>query len=202
MAELLARSAPPPAPAPPPERRALHERGRALFVETCSRCHGKYEQTERDGRLATRVLEYDEKLVPVEKVGTDPAYEATNDLEFVKKIAATPIGRLYEQIAPLHTYVARPLLGVRLRFPYLHNASVPSLRALLTAPDARPEKFWAGADALVDRQACGYSAEAPRGPRARERETRSAGNRAQGHPFGTTLADDEKRALIEYVKSL
>jgi mono/diheme cytochrome c family protein len=202
MAFLLARATPPPAPAPPDDRRALHERGRAVFEETCSRCHGRYSQTEEHGRLATRVFSYEERLVPVARVGTDPSYEASNDDEFVRRIDATPIGKLYKRVAPEHTYVARPLLGLRLRFPYLHNASVPSLRALLTPPPERPARFWVGRDAPLDPDACGYSGEAPSGPRARLRDTTLPGNRAIGHPFGTTLAPEEKRALIEYLKTL
>jgi hypothetical protein len=202
MASLLAHSAPPPALAPSSERRALHEAGRHVFEKTCARCHGTYSQEERDGFLETRVLSYEEKLVPVEKVGADPSYEASSDRAFVERVAATPIGKLYKRIAPDHTYVARPLLGLRLRFPYLHNGSVPSLRAMLTPPDERPARFWVGADAPVDREACGYSGEAPTGPRASVRETAAPGERSTGHPFGTTLTSDEKRELIEYLKSL
>ncbi len=201
MAALLAASAPPPAPSP--RDRALHARGRTVFHETCARCHGEYAQEDRDGRVVTTVAEYDEKLVPVAKVGTDPAYERANDHEFMRRIADTPIGALYERVPPSGTYVARPLLGVRLRFPYLHNGSVPNLRALLTPPEERPRAFHVGADAALDDAAVGYSTEvAPRGPRVNLRDVTVPGNRAQGHPFGTTLPDDEKRALIEYLRTL
>jgi hypothetical protein len=200
MADLLVEATPPPAPLP--ASRSLHERGRAVFEETCSRCHGTYRQEEALGRLVTTVASYDEKLVPVEKVGTDPAYDASQDDEFNRKVGATPIGRLYAATPTGHTYVARPLLGVRLRFPYLHNASVPSLRAMLTPPEQRPRAFWVGADAPLDDDACGYGRGEPRGPRAQERDTSIDGNRSTGHPFGTTLGEEEKKALLAYVRSL
>jgi mono/diheme cytochrome c family protein len=200
MAELLVEAAPPPAPLP--SSRDLHARGRAVFEEACARCHGTYRQEQVSGRLVTTVASYDEKLVPVETVGTDPAYDASQDEEFNARIRATPIGKLYGETCTGHSYVARPLLGARLRFPYLHNASVPSLRALLEPPERRPAAFWVGADAPLDEEGCGYGAGEPRGPRARRRETTVDGNRASGHPFGTTLGDEEKKALIAYLKSL
>jgi hypothetical protein len=145
------------------------------------------------------VRSYDEKRVPVEKVGTDSAYADANDYEFSRRIADTPIGALYERVPPENTYVARPLLGVRLRFPYLHNGSVPSLRALLTPPEERPRSFRVGLGALIDDDAVGYSLESTRG---QVRDTTIEGNRATGHPFGTTLSEEEKRALIAYLRTL
>ena len=79
---------------------------------------------------------------------------------------------------------------------------MPSLKALLTAPDQRPKSFLAGADAPLDKDAVGYGEGPASGPRAHARDTTLPGNRAIGHPFGTTLAEDEKRALIEYLRSL
>jgi mono/diheme cytochrome c family protein len=200
MAELLVEAAPPPAPLP--SSRGLHERGRVVFEETCARCHGTYRQEEVAGRLATTVASYEEELVPVDEVGTDPAYDASQDEEFNRRVRATAIGKLYAETRTGHTYVARPLLGARLRFPYLHNASVPSLRALLEPPERRPATFWVGADAPLDEEGCGYGAGEPRGPRAQRRDTSLDGNRARGHSYGTTLGDEEKKALVAYVKSL
>lgn len=202
MARLLVRSAPPTSPAPSGEGRPLHERGRAVFERTCAKCHGTYEQVESDGRLATRVREYEEKLVPVEKVATDPNYEATNDAEFVRNVGRTAIGRLYDKTEVGGCYVPRPLLGLRLRAPYLHNGSVPSLRALLTRPEDRPARFWVGRDAAVDPGGVGLGTGEPTGPRAQLRETTHPGERAVGHPFGTTLEEAEKRALLEYLRTL
>jgi mono/diheme cytochrome c family protein len=202
MAALLVRAAPPPAPAPPADRRERHAKGRALYLESCSRCHGEYAQKESGGRLATEVASYRECLVPVADAGTDPAYEASQDMAFARRVADTPIGALYARIAPEGTYVARPLLGLRLRFPYLHNGSVPSLRALLLAPDERPRSFLAGADAPLDADAVGYGEGPANGPRVERRDTTLPGNRATGHDFGTALSPDEKRALIEYLRTL
>ncbi len=200
MAALLVEAAPPPAPLPASRER--HAEGRSVFERTCSRCHGAYEQTEEEGRLVTRISRYSEKLVPVAEVGTDPGYDASQDEEFNRRIDGTPIGRLFAASRAHHAYVARPLLGLRLRFPYLHDASVPSLAALLEAPERRPPRFLAGADAPIDREACGYGTGEAKGPRAAVRDTTIEGNRASGHAFGTTLTPSEKAALLEYLKTL
>jgi hypothetical protein len=41
-----------------------------------------------------------------------------------------------------------------------------------------------------------------RGRKFFEYDTEKAGNRNDGHLYGTDLADDEKNALIEYLKTL
>jgi len=65
--------------------------------------------------------------------------------------------------------------------PYLHNGSVPTLEDLLRPPADRP-KQWMRGSFLVD--------------------TTVPGNTNQGHTFGTDLSDDDKTALVAYLKSL
>ena len=78
---------------------------------------------------------------------------------------------------------AAPLVGLAASAPYLHNGSVPTLRALLDPPDLRPKSFSLGrADFVFD--------------------TRLAGNHNQGHVFGTTLTAAEKDDLVAFLESL
>ncbi|MCA8921028.1 MAG: cytochrome c, partial [Planctomycetes bacterium] len=193
MGALLAKSAPPPAPAPEsPEAWARLRRGATVFAETCSECHGDYRHTPAltpDGRpgLRTEVLDYPERIVDPEEVGTDPRYARSSDPAFLRAFAESGLGRAQIFSGQLTGgYVARPLVGVRLRAPYLHNASVPSLEALLTPPLDRPPSFRA--------------ASSPE--RVLERDARIPGNGNQGHPFGTDLAPADKRALIEFLRRL
>ena len=44
--------------------------------------------------------------------------------------------------------------------------------------------------------------EADAGPATSEFDTSVPGNSNLGHPFGVTLSDDQKRDLIEYIKTL
>ncbi len=76
-----------------------------------------------------------------------------------------------------------PLLGLAASAPYLHDGSVPTLRALLDPPARRPAAFPLGQAGFVF-------------------DTRLPGNGNQGHDFGTNLTDAEKADLVEFLRSL
>jgi hypothetical protein len=97
-------------------------------------------------------------------------------------------------------YVNTLLDGLWLRAPYLHNGSVPTLRDLLNKPDQRPKKFYRGND-VYNWSDGGFKADAP-GREFFEYDTAKPGNNNGGHLYGTDLSDDEKNALIEYLKTL
>lgn len=110
-------------------------------------------------------------------------------------------------------YAPPPLHGVWSMAPYLHNGSVPTLWHLLT-PDARPARFWVGGHAL-DLEKVGIAGQlAPDGtwdypagyiPWSEPKlyDTREPGRSNAGHAAqGAGLLDDEKRDLIEYLKTL
>ena len=99
-------------------------------------------------------------------------------------------------------YQAVLLEGVWLRAPYLHNGSVPTLMDLLTTPVARPKKFYRGYDVL-DQRDVGFVSNGPDAARLGfEYDTSLPGNSNQGHAYGTDLPEDQKRALIEFLKTL
>ena len=76
-----------------------------------------------------------------------------------------------------------PLLGVRATAPYLHNGSVPTLRALLEPARRRPPSFHLGNAGFIF-------------------DTRLSGNRNIGHEFGTSLKPLEKADLVAFLESL
>ena len=78
---------------------------------------------------------------------------------------------------------AAPLVGLAASAPYLHNGSVPSLRALLEPPSRRPLTFPLGTAGFVF-------------------DTRLPGNSNQGHNFGTALTAAEKSDLVAFLESL
>lgn len=117
-------------------------------------------------------------------------------------------------------YMARPLNGVWSSPPYLHNGSVRTLWELLKAPEDREDFFYTGTR-NYDPQNVGYKSEefySPLGEEDHEGMTvRKIGAFRQenlvtvggeiirlnrGHGFGSKFEDEEKRALIEYLKSL
>lgn len=100
-------------------------------------------------------------------------------------------------------YKARPLTGVAFSAPYLHNGSVPTLNEFFKKPEERVKSFKTGT-LKWDQQAVGYSfaddADYIYGQEVYNTAIR--GNKNSGHPWGTELTQNEKNALIEYLKSL
>ena len=76
-----------------------------------------------------------------------------------------------------------PLTAVSATAPYLHNGSVPTLRALLEPAPQRPVTF-------------------PRGHTGFVFDTRLPGNRNIGHEYGVHLTPQEKDDLIAFMMSL
>ena len=100
-------------------------------------------------------------------------------------------------------YPAKPLAGIWSTAPYLNNGSVANMWDLLTAPEALPAKFSLGSREY-DTEKLGYittpnaSSPAP----AWEFDTTQPSNSNRGHVYGTKLSDDDKWALIEFLKVL
>ena len=97
-------------------------------------------------------------------------------------------------------YRARPLNGVWAMAPYLHNGSVPSLHDLLLPPEQRPKTFFVG-NWEFDPVNVGYDM-ASETPGAFKFDTTVRGNSNAGHVYGTDMTEDDRKALIEYLKTL
>lgn len=98
-----------------------------------------------------------------------------------------------------NSYKARPINGIWSSAPYLHNGSVPSIYDLLLPPAQRPVTFYVG-NIEMDLIKVGHVySEAPD---TSFFDTRLPGNSNAGHEYGTQLSEEERWALIEYVKGL
>jgi mono/diheme cytochrome c family protein len=183
---------------------AVAARGAAVFDERCSGCHGSYGG---DGS-------YPNLVVPLETVGTDPAYARAatdgSDDRFYEWAERSYYGDSV-QLAPAAGYIAPPLDGVWATAPYLHNGSVPDVRSLLDS-ETRP-RFWRhltdprrydpavlgwGYERLDQGQAAASDPDA----KARIYDTTLPGYGNGGHLFGDDLSDAERAAVIEYLKTL
>jgi hypothetical protein len=111
-------------------------------------------------------------------------------------------------IRALLQYKARPLDGIWATPPYLHNGSVPNLYALLSPVAERPTVFYLG-NREYDPIDVGYRTE--KFPAGFKLNTSVRGNSNSGHEFnngsgkgiiGPLLTPKERRALIEYLKTL
>lgn len=112
----------------------------------------------------------------------------------------------YKHFHKTNGYANMPLDGVWLRAPYLHNGSVPTLRDLLEPSDKRLEKFYRGND-VYDPKKVGFLSTEPQDAGGKKLflfDTAIPGNSNRGHEgpeFGTDLPQEEKDALLEYLKT-
>ena len=97
----------------------------------------------------------------------------------------------------LEVYKAGPLWGIWATAPYLHNGSVPNLYNLLLPADQRVKKFWLGSREF-DLVNVGFDYTTG----TFELDTTIKGNSNSGHRYGTQMTDEERRLLLEYLKTL
>lgn len=181
--------------------RPLASQGQTAFEKTCARCHGTY------GERAT----YPNKIVPLETVRTDPLRLHSLTREYRQAMQDGWIGEYgrKEYVVDPQGYLAPPLNGVWASAPYLHNGAVPTLWHLLH-PDERPivwKRTEDGYDpARVGLEITTFEAVPATVKTAAARreyfDTRLKGKSAAGHLFPNELTDDEKRAVLEYLKTL
>ena len=199
--------------------RALAERGKPIYQAHCAGCHGAARPPFKGDGFG----EFVGTVVPLARIGTDQrrldsytpelaraqnSLYAGYPLKRSRACPGEPESRSYptrfSHFRKTNGYANSPLDGLWLRAPYLHNGSVPNLRALLEPSGRRPKKFWTGYD-VYDFENVGFVTQ---GPEAEARgwpyDTTLAANGNQGHEgpgYGTDLTPDEKDALIEYLKT-
>ena len=96
-------------------------------------------------------------------------------------------------------YRARPLDGIWATAPYLHNGSVQNLHELLKPAAKRKKRFYVGSSRF-DANRVGFRSK--KNKRSSLLDTRIKGNSNSGHEYGVTLTKEEKRSLIEFLKTL
>lgn len=179
-----------PAPAFPfPIDAEKAERGRQLYELHCASCHAF--GGEHVGQVTAQT-----------EVGTDAEFLAMWSQEFVdrlKAIDSPPFS--FPALRRTDDYLNVPLDGCWLRAPYLHNGSVPDLRALLQPPAERPQSFARG-NPTYDPEAMGFVSSLPGPPGTSVFDTTLRGNSNAGHTYGTELDPDAKDDLVEYLKTL
>jgi hypothetical protein len=101
-------------------------------------------------------------------------------------------------------YKARPLNGIWATAPYLHNGSVPSLYHLLKPPSDRPKAFSVGTRQF-DPVHVGLRTDVSEFFTFRVTDDTGRtipGNSNAGHEYGTSMSEQERLQLLEYLKSL
>jgi hypothetical protein len=170
--------------------RAAAKLGAAHFESKCASCHGGPES--------------DKRLYSIAEVGTDPRRAemfTEKQAEGFNKFLAELEAVGYEPpkefgVRSTGKYWAATLGGVWARSPYLHNGSVRTMQDLLTAPAQRAKTFHRGSQEY-DANQMGYTDGG-----VYVFDTEGEGNSNSGHDYGTKLSAEQKRELMEYLKTL
>ncbi|KFI22746.1 c-type cytochrome [Nitrosococcus oceani] len=190
---------------PFPIDQARAKQGQTVFETHCARCHGSYGENES----------YPNLIIPLEEIGTDPEYIQSamgKQLDrFGHWLAQSFYGENSYFNLPAEGYLAPPLDGVWATAPYLHNGSVPTIEALLKS-DLRPTYWTRSFDSKdYNDKALGwhyteltYGKEGAKDTEQRKRlyDTTLRGYANGGHTFGDQLAEEERRQVLEYLKTL
>jgi mono/diheme cytochrome c family protein len=169
--------------------------GETLFNEHCSGCHGTYGEEES----------YPNKVVHLDLIKTDRLYadyiRQSGIVEWYNKswfATSEPASRF----EPTDGYVAPPLDGIWASAPYLHNGSVPTVYELLNSK-ARPERWTRSGDSRdYDYAHLGWKYDPEPKSKKWTFDTSEPGYGNQGHYFGDKLTEEERWAVIEYLKTL
>jgi Cytochrome c len=185
-------------------------RGERLFKANCARCHGTY------GEKWT----YPNKVVPLNEIGTDPnRYLGVSDAfhEYYQRtwLAHEKPGWLADECAPRRSkgYQAPPLDGIWATAPYFHNGSAPTVYHVLNSacrPKVFTRSYRTDKDAYdpvklgwqVQVLERGADPQLPAIERRRIYDTSQPGRSNAGHTYGDNLTDEERMAVIEYLKTI
>ncbi len=189
----------------------LAAQGHDLFKANCARCHGNYGPNGN----------YPNKIIPIEEIGTDRKRydgipialgEHYNKSWFAREVP----GWFSDGYQARRTagYQAPPLDGIWASAPYFHNGSSPTVYHVLNSkvrPKVFTRSYRTDLDAY-DSQRLGWKiTELPGSPEAgklapidlrRIYDTSKPGRGNGGHTYGDHLDDGERRAVIEYLKTL
>ena len=183
-------------------------RGEVLYRESCSSCHGTYNVGLRNIRL----IAYPNRLVPAERIGTDPLRVRLASPAAAAALNRSAIGANVE-VVPTGGYVAPRLNGIWATAPYLHNGSVPTLWHLVN-PDRRPARFEVGghrldfinvgiAGTIADDGVMRYAADYKPWASPFLYDTAELGHSNTGHETQfQDLTEEQKWDLLEYLKLL
>jgi mono/diheme cytochrome c family protein len=186
---------------PPPYPYALNKQlvkeGGMLFIRHCSKCHGNYGSGE----------DYPNLLIPESIIKTDSMLFQSNyqTPQFVDWFNTSWFaqGDHPARLEPFSGYIAPPLDGIWITAPYLHNGSVPDLEGVLNSK-ARP-RYWSRDfdNPQYEYKNPGWKytvSDSATGPNVYNTDLPGYGN--YGHYFGDQLSEKERKAIIEYLKTL
>ncbi|MGK0365204.1 MAG: mono/diheme cytochrome c family protein [Saprospiraceae bacterium] len=184
-------------PGPEAPHRPLFEFGEELFFDNCAKCHGTYGVDDV----------YPNLFVKTSTVQTEPFYTLRNEAEtdFLQWWDESWFGISHEtaNFEFGQGYYAPPLDGIWATAPYLHNGSVPDLATFLDS-SIRP-KYWKrnfdNPQYNEDNTGWEYE-EMLEGGDPDVYDTTQEGYDNRGHYFADEFTENERRSLLEYLKTI
>lgn len=178
--------------------------GKQIYENSCMKCHGSHERDFQGHPIFESP-----KHVPLRVVKTDPDRLKALTEELYQLIEKNPLNDVMQAVRkPEHGYVAPKLWGIWSRFPYFHNASVPTLYDVLSDPATRPKVFSlrnAGERDRFDEVKMGLTqVELKKASLRQTYDTKRVGHSNEGHYFESfkKFTHENKLELIEYLKTL
>lgn len=187
----------------------LASQGKEVFTANCAGCHGTYGASDKEDTFPNL-------LFPLSVIGTDGVIAEGGVVyapEMVAQYNRTYYGKTTPFICddPTVGYMAPPLDGVWATGPFLHNGSVPTIELVLNSK-ARPT-YWKRVDfdsTHFDPATLGWPFETLSAGQEGSLDlyvkhiydTTKFGQSNSGHVFGDHLTGDERRAVLEYLKTL
>jgi len=210
---------------PYPIDKSLARQGGVLFLEHCSKCHGHYG----DGGDYPNLL-IPESLVGTDSLLYKSNYQSPQFIGWFNQSWFAQ-GDHPARLEPFNGYIAPPLDGIWITAPYLRNGSVPTLEGVLNSK-ARPAYWSRDFDhPQYDFAEVGWKYTRGGGPGDKGGERSGGGSVAgvgggaatgsqtgngatavynttipgygnYGHTYGDALSEKERKAVIEYLKTL
>jgi mono/diheme cytochrome c family protein len=191
---------------------ASAKRGEKLYGQYCAACHdaaqnAKFDKLSELADISTeprRATTFAENLPPRDVPFPDAIRTTLAEIKQAALAEFSPEERQEIEKEPVAwrgpaKYSARTLKGVWSTAPYLHNGSVPTLHDLLLPAKDRPRTFNIGSREY-DVERLGYVSD----DKKTLFDTTRPGNSNAGHEgkaYGTQLSPDERKDLLEYLKS-
>ncbi|MFK4535044.1 cytochrome c553 [Bradyrhizobium ottawaense] len=132
------------------------------------------------------------------------AFDAVSTSEEIKKAKRKGAEKASRSRLPQWgAYEARVLQGIWAAAPYLHNGSVPTLAELLKPSGQRKSHFSIGRKYDIENVGLAANQE-PQSDSLSVTDCNdiNSGNSRCGHEYGTNLSEQDKKALLEYLKTL
>lgn len=193
---------------------ALADTGKQIYERDCAACHGSYVTAAES--IAGMEDTYPNLLIPLDVIGTDPVVAeagVVHSPELVDWYNDSFYGQITKMVPndPFPGYMPPPLDGIWATAPFLHNGSVPTVELVLNSK-ARPAvwKRVSQDSTVFDEVAMGWpyievSGRQSDADALEQKFIYDTGYWSQsnaGHIFGDHLSSDERRAVIEYLKTL